>query len=402
MKKKLNKYLSIYLSILFFFAVFFLYQKHNTGNDSTISEWLINYSGGFTKRGIIGQISIFFSNLFLLELRDIIFIFQSLIIAIYFFLLFCFLKNQYLERFFLLSIFTPIFLIYPLAEIEVLARKEVFIFIFFIIYTFIPIHKFKYLRIFKLVLLPLSILVWEPVVFFLPFWIFFDLIIYKLKSFNASFIKEALTYFPSLFIAGYFIFNPMSPDQHAQMALILQNNFNEICYMSCALLKDKSSFYQQFQGNFGKYSFEVFFRYFLIILIGFGPLFILLYYSKLKNNNLLIIKKFTNINLLSIFLILLTPILLLFAIGYDWGRWVNISYIFSFISFVHLYKNNLISINIKKLKNNKINLLNKKYFMIIFIIYCFTWNPKTVITGDVASFPIYRIPYKLVKISLLN
>jgi hypothetical protein len=37
---------------------------------------------------------------------------------------------------------------------------------------------------------------------------------------------------------------------------------------------------------------------------------------------------------------------------------------------------------------------------LFFVIYCFGWNPKTVITGDVASFPGYRIPYKVFK--LLN
>ena len=29
-----------------------------------------------------------------------------------------------------------------------------------------------------------------------------------------------------------------------------------------------------------------------------------------------------------------------------------------------------------------------------FIVFCFGWNPKTTMTGDVASFPGYRIPYK--------
>ena len=46
-----------------FFSVFFLYRKHHVGNDSTIAEWLINYYGGFTKRGLIGEISIFSSKL---------------------------------------------------------------------------------------------------------------------------------------------------------------------------------------------------------------------------------------------------------------------------------------------------------------------------------------------------
>ena len=57
-------------------SVCFLYLKHDVGNDSTISEWIINYSGGFTKRGLIGQISIYFSRFFDSELRDIILYFQ--------------------------------------------------------------------------------------------------------------------------------------------------------------------------------------------------------------------------------------------------------------------------------------------------------------------------------------
>ena len=61
-KNKINLYLIIYLSILFFFSVCFLYIKHDIGNDSTISEWFINYEGGFTKRGLIGQISIYIAS----------------------------------------------------------------------------------------------------------------------------------------------------------------------------------------------------------------------------------------------------------------------------------------------------------------------------------------------------
>ena len=105
-------YLFLYLFLLFSMSVCFLYLKHDVGNDSTISEWIINYSGGFTKRGLIGQISIYFSRLLNNELRDIILYFQVLIIGIYFILIFIFLKNIFLERIYLLCIFTPIFLLY--------------------------------------------------------------------------------------------------------------------------------------------------------------------------------------------------------------------------------------------------------------------------------------------------
>ena len=136
----------------------------------------------------------------------------------------------------------------------------------------------------------------------------------------------------------------------------------------------------------------------MIILIGFGPLFTLVYYSRLKIEKNIFPK---NINLLSIFLFLLSPVLLLFAMGYDWGRWVNISYLMCLITYFYLYKNNFITLDNKKLNLNKLNLLKLKHFIYIFIIYAFTWNPKTVITGDVASFPLYRIIYKFIKIYLI-
>ena len=41
------------LILLFFFSIIYLYSKHDVANDSTISEWLINYKGGFTRRGFL-------------------------------------------------------------------------------------------------------------------------------------------------------------------------------------------------------------------------------------------------------------------------------------------------------------------------------------------------------------
>ena len=396
MKVNIKKQLFIYLVFLFFFSIFHLYIKSSVGNDSTISEWLINYTGGFTKRGIIGQICIFFSRLLSSDLREVIFYFQSITIGVYYFLVFNFLKNVKCDRIFLLSIFTPIFLLYPVAEIEVLARKETFLFIIILIYLTISINNKNLINLSKLVLLPLGILIWEPLLFLILFWIAIDIIYYKFEKLDFNFIKNFFTYLPTILLAGYIALNPLSSEEHAQMASILKTEFNEVCYMSCGRLKTVSGIIQNFQHNIGKYSFEVFLRYFLIIFIGFGPLFILLINSKLRNRNLFFFKYFKN--LLVPFLFILSPGIILFAMGGDWGRYINILYVFSIIFFISLYKNNLILLNKNKIKINFINKVSKKKFIIIFIIFCFGWNPKTVITGDVASFPGYRIPYKFFKI----
>tara|TARA_B100000809_G_scaffold20899_2_gene18441 strand:+ start:859 stop:2058 length:1200 start_codon:yes stop_codon:yes gene_type:complete len=397
MKKNINFYIFIYLSVLFLFSVFFLYQKHDVANDSTISEWLINYEGGFTKRGVIGQLSIYLSNFFIIKLRDAIFILQTILVGTYFFLIYHFLKNIFYNKIFIFAIFSPIFILYPIAEIEVLARKEIFIFIYLLVYTFIPIEEKKYKFYYKFFLFPVAILIWEPVIFFILFFFFLDLIENNIKKINKLFFFQIISYLPSILLALYIALNPISEESHNLMRSSLMENFNENCYMSCELLKTKSSIYQQFQGNFDKYSIEIFVRYILIIIIGFGPLFILLFNSKLKNK-IFFLDKFNN--LLFPYLILLSPVIFLFAMGYDWGRWVNISYVISIISFIYIYKYNLITLSEKFLSNKLLKNIKKKIFIFIIIIYCFGWNPKTVITGDVASFPGYRIPYKALKIIL--
>ena len=52
-----------------------------------------------------------------------------------------------------------------------------------------------------------------------------------------------------------------------------------------------------------------------------------------------------------------------------------------------LMNNKKINLNTTLLKQNFLYKLKGKMFVIFFIIFCFGWNPKTVMLGDVASFP---------------
>lgn len=394
MKKKFNNhYILFYLITLLFFSYFFLYFKHQVGNDSTISEWLINYEGGFTKRGIIGQGTIFLSRIFDSDLRWTIFLSQSFFCTVYFFLLWCLLKNLKTNKIINLAVFTPIFILYPIAEIEVLARKEIIVFTFFLIYFLIPVrHKLKQ---FSLLLFSFfSVLVWEPIIFFFPLILLYLIIENKIEKLNLSFVKIILLMIPSIFLAFYIATNPLNANEWNIMASVLKNEFGEKCYMSCGLLKTKSTILQQFEGNIGKYSFEVILRYTLIILIGFYPISLLLKNSIVKNKKLVFLRNFKSLFLP--FCIAISPVILLFAMGYDWGRWVNISYVISALIVFSLLKNKKINLNTKSLKQNLLYKLKGKMFVIFFIFYCFGWNPKTVMLGDVASFPGYRIPVKVI------
>jgi len=383
-----------------FFSIYFLYRKHHVGNDSTMAEWVINYYGGFTKRGLIGEISIFFSSLFSINLRDSIFYLQLILVGAYFACLLIFFKKTNFNRMVLLSIFSPIFIIYPIAEIEVLARKELFIFVFFLVYIFIPKEKKLFQNIYKVTFLFLGILIWEPIIFFFPFWLSIDIIRNNYEKIDIRFINNLIYYIPSIALGFYIALNPLNTEEHLAMKEFLKNNFNEDCYGACALLISKSTIYDNIMDTIRLLSLEVLVRYFLIIIIGFGPLFFLLKNFKLKKNNYYFFKTFNN--LFFPFLIILSPVIILFLMGVDWGRWVNISYVHTIIFFIYLYKNNYISTSKKKLNLINLKFFSKKIFVLIFIIYCFGWNPKTLLTGDVASFPGYRIPYKIIKDVFIN
>ena len=396
--KKFDNYFFIYLSILFLFGIFWLYIKHLVGNDSTISEWLINYQGGFTKRGLIGEICFQIAIHFDLSLRFVIFLFQSLIYSIFLILIYRFFRNIPTNLIIILSIFTPIFLLYPIAEIEVLARKETFVFIGLIL--FLNISNFNYSNNLPLYyvffVLPIICLIWEPVVFFFPFLA--SVLVIRLRHNQTTTILSKITicFIPALIVAMIIATNPITPENHSIMESSLKENFGEDCYMSCGMLLSRSSIISQFVQNYESVIFESIIRYPLIILIGFGPIFLLSLNSKLKIE-VLFFKNFNN--LFYPILLLLTPVLFLFAMGGDWGRWVNISYTFTVLFYFYLLQNNLIKINLVKITKKISFVQNKKSLLVVcFILYAFGWTPQTSLRGDVSSFPGYRVPYKTVKI----
>ena len=396
--KKFNNYFFIYLSLLFLFGIFWLYIKHLVGNDSTISEWLINYQGGFTKRGLIGEICFQIAIHFDLSLRFVIFLFQSFIYLIFLILIYRFFRNIPTNLIIILSIFTPIFLLYPVAEIEVLARKETFVFIGLIL--FLNISNFNYSSNLPLYyvffILPIICLIWEPVVFYFPFIASVLVIRLRNNQITALLSKITICFIPALILVMIIVTNPITPENHSIMANSLKENFGEDCYMSCGMLLSRASIISQFDINSNSFTLEIFIRYPLIILIGFGPIFLLSLNSKLKTKAL-VFKYFKN--LFYPMLIILSPILILFAAMSDWGRIVNIRYTFTILFYFYLFKNNLLEVNLDKITKKMSFFDNKKALLVLFfIIYAFGWNPKTVLTGDVASFPGYRIPYKSAKI----
>ena len=397
-KKNWSNYFKIYVLALIFFGIFFLYSKHDVGNDSSLSDWLINYEGGFVRRGLLGEMIINFSTALSLKLRDSILIFQLFFFVSYYFLIILFCKNLFHNRIIILAIFSPIFVLYPVAEIEVLGRKELIIFLIFLSYLLFDIKSFKIQLIYKIILFPLSVLTWEPVFLFFPFIFLIDLFVFKIKKFDKKFFYILLSYFLSILLAILIYLNPFPKENYNMMSDFLKNQFDERCYMSCGYVGKQSanSFSEFFKVFLEKFEVTYAIRYLIIILVGFLPLYLLSIYSKIKSKNqILIISKFKN--LFFPFLLAFLPSTVLYLVMYDWARIVHLSYTFSILTFLYLLKENFIEFSNQKVQTSYISKLPKKFFIILFFVFAFGWNPKVVMVDDVASKPIYATPYKFYK-----
>ena len=381
-----NFYLKIYLITLLIFAIFFFIQKYNNLVEWTISEWLINYQGGFTRRGFLGEIIFQLNKFSTLTIRETILIFQILSYLIYFYLVFKILKNSNIHLVLVFAIFSPIFIIYPIAEVEVLGRKEIFIFISFLLVLSIFSKKIITIKdfIFFSIILTIACLIWEGLLIYLSFFLFI-LFLKNNLNFNKIFILKVFLSLLPVFISFYFIIYFRLNSEELK---VMCNSVNE-CYGAMSYLnRDISSNIGEVKA---KFELSYLIRYVLILLIGFMPLFLLILNSKFNFN-----LKFNNKYFFSFtFFLVFFPSFSFYYIAQDWGRWINISYTLSLFTYIFCLKNNLITLDLEKLN---FPILKKKIFVIIlFIVFCFGWSPKLLINEDVSSIPIYRKALNIVK-----
>ena len=395
-KVSLKKYFSIFILINISLILFYLNLKHTIPNDSSISEWLINYQGGFTRRGLGGEIGIALANLLEISLRRSIFLIQTIVHVSYLVLIYFYLRELKVNIIQLFAIYAPIFLLYPIAELEALGRKEIILFLFFLTTIFFSARRFDKKIVNNLIFFisPIVCLMWEQIVLFFPFFAVVLIIKNNLKTFKQVFRKLLIIFFPGIVIFVYIFVTPLSNSEHQIMCNFLQSEFGERCYMSSKMLISSTIHFDTLWVHDNAH-FEHYFRYFLIFLIGFFPLNFLVSKNNFVKRDNFITKNF---KLRTLFFILYSPALLLFMYGYDWGRWINITYTFSILFYIYLLKNSIIDNNLK-IKNLTVNIILKKKFMItfIFIIFAFCWNPKTVITGDIATNTGYKIIYNSTK-----
>lgn len=336
MIKFFNKHISIFsfTIILIFFSPLFYYSYEYILNIWAYSDAFVNYSHGFIRRGLLGEIIINihkFTNLQTLHIHSSIFLFITILNIILYINLLKKISNDRLVYFFL--IFNPAIILFPLYDTGGYLRKELFAITSMLIHT-TACSKFhnneislnyytKFLLFFKIPLITILTLNHGIQFFLIPFHFFLSLNIYNSK-FNILKIKDYFrkenlylsAYLLTLIPLFYFILNPVELNQ---LKLIYNNVvsydknilWSPIYFLSVPL---KIAIVAETKNMFQ--SLNAIKTYFVIICFSILPIF--LFFNFYIKKNSIEVK-----NYYFIFLAIL-PICLMFFIGRDWGRWINL------------------------------------------------------------------------------
>jgi hypothetical protein len=386
----------IYIIFLFLLSSFYLSAVYLSPVNNAMSEWVINYGGGFVRRGLVGEIIFQLSIFFKVKLREGFLIFQILLYFFYYLIVYWLLSNFKKNFIVYLAIFSPVFYSFGLYELEALGRKEILMYIFFS-YNFYLFYKYKNINlnyIFTFLSLIILILNHESVIFYYLFYLFFFIVIDKKKDFR-FYLLNLLLLFIIIFVSYLIYVNPHSSADNLEMCKRLLNASDERCglaanFTTASVLR---------HINEVNWRFIDVINYIFIFIFGFIGIFLLIYKSKLT-------KKFyiLNFNLFSILIFCSLPGLLLFLIAVDTGRWTSMLYHMIAISFFGMFKLGYIKmdsdIRYKYIDFNKFK--NKFLFYFLIFILCFGWSPKAVYHESFGTFPAYRMIIKAPKFYKIN
>lgn len=374
----------IYLFI--FFLILFLYNSaqiidYAYSKDSyQYGDWLINYSAGFVRRGLIGEFFLILNDIFSISLQ---YIYSFFLI----FLLFIFYKKNFeilvkikFNIFFFIIIFSPFLFFFILLNHKSGVRKEYLLLLLFS-YLTLDLYKahliknfdfkkifWKYIFFFQIILI-----IYEVSIFFFLFYILFFFLSFSRKFSYGLLLQILFSFIITFFITVILFINKGDPTYVEQICSSLKEYAYNECLTSGGIA---DTFSLNVINNISiinnMYDRKGIISYFILFLIYFSPL-LLIYTENFNFKKFFLLNfKLNKKNLFIINLICYLSCLPLFLIGADWGRWLSILYFLNFYLVIFLILTKKIAIKKNSFFNlsfNNFNRLKKKLFILTIIIY---------------------------------
>ena len=330
------------------------------------SDWLINYQGGFTRRGLFGEILYIFHEASGLGLDLILYLSVILMYFVFFLFLYRILKQSNLNFLNTLILFSPLSFIYLAFNKTLAGRKEILLFFLLVIF-FYNLNKIKFenIKYWIILILTVSSLTHFGFIFYSPFLILFFIFLYPEKKFKELFIQISPILFSGLLIVLFTLYSTIYSKPEIFEICASIKDFVKNCPSETYVrvlnysISDIRAINISFAGNY------YFVKYPIYFILSFTPITIAL--INLRNNKNYKIKNL--FIFLSISLICTIPV---FYLGADYGRYLNWQYMFVLLIYLHL-------INFKFLKQDNKNYffdskIPKQMLYIIIFLYGFTWS----------------------------
>jgi len=377
--------LTYFLYLALGFILFLTLHINEFPTKYIFTDWLINYEGGFVRRGLIGQVIFELSKFLNFQIKFVMLFFQITIYSIYFLLFYLLLSKRKTNFFWLLIIFSPISFLYPMAELEALGRKDIFVITFFLIFSMINYKKLNTLVFSFILLFSLSCLIHEITIFY----IFHYLFVFYIK--NKFFINQKIDkqhYLIFFLFFGILLYLNLYLHNFVIIGDIVNSyNYEDFTSLSGSFSHISPSIDSVFLNTFNNINAAPVVRYVFLILINTIPF---LYFVKIKNEyeN----KYFNSQNIFFTVILLSIPLYLLIL---DWGRVIYINHNFFIIIIILIFNLDLVNENYLQ---TKLKTLSKRVKIFSFIIICLSFSPKLLITDDLGSIPLYKSVTKIFKI----
>ncbi len=330
------------------------------------SDWLINYQGGFTRRGLFGEILYIIHKITFIRLDLLLFTLVILMYFLFFFFLHKILIKTNLNFLNSLILFSPLSFIYLASSKTLAGRKEILLFFLVTIFFYkLKNIKFENIKYWIIAILLFSSLTHFGFIFYMPFLILFFIFLNSKKNFNELFAQVV----PIIIIGGAIILMVvystffLKPDLIAICESI--KDYTIDCPEKTYVGFLDNSLAQVGQINLNFFNNNYFIKYPIYFIISFAPLFFAL-------KNLRDTKDFKRKNLIALLFVCSFFTFPVFFLGADYGRYLNWIYLFCLLIYLHV-----INFNILK-ANNKNNFFNfKVYKSLLYLaifLYGFLWS----------------------------
>ena len=373
--KKDNIILFYFIYLLIGTYAYLILQINEFPQKYVFTEWLINYEGGYVNRGLLGQIVFYISNIFNFDLKFIILFLQASIYTIYFILFYLLLSKIKINFFWILIIFSPILFSYPLIELMVLGRKDIFVISIFLFFSMINYKTINSLFFYFIIFFGVSSFIHEITIFYIFHYLLIIYLHMKLKfkiEIKKNHILGLLTFIFFLLYLNLYLDNFVTVEN-----IVNSYNYEIITINSGAFSHLQPTLDSVLLGTLGHIKFVNVLKYLLIIILNSIPFLFFVKFKKLHNLRYLSTK-----NVFFIFFLLSLPV---YGLVMDWGRVIHINYNFFIILLLFFFNQNLINLDYTNIKAKKLNSL---YKITILIFICFVFSPDIMSINKLEYFPL--------------